>query len=162
MVRTRGGQRVLLQVLASRHSAPPEDVRQHVRAMADRSCPTVTRALAVQREINKALRPYDAFVLSSDLEGLLLDIYGPDDLVAALGPGGEAVIAGNSPTNLLRPTTPASGSHHGLVRRVGRAMQRRPASWSRTCLVSYWSAGSQTRKRRLAPCGRWNAGSRGS
>ncbi|HEX5923140.1 MAG TPA: TOPRIM nucleotidyl transferase/hydrolase domain-containing protein [Baekduia sp.] len=92
-VRTRGGQRVLLQVLASRHSAPPEDVRQRMRTMADRSCPTVMKALAVQREINKALRPYGAFVMSSDLEGLLLDIYGTDNLVEALGPDEEGVMA---------------------------------------------------------------------
>jgi putative ATP-dependent endonuclease of the OLD family len=91
-VRRHGGQRVLLQVLASRVSAPPEAVRQRVRALADQSCPTVAKALAVQREINRALRPYGAFVMSSDLEGLVLDMYGTNALVEALGPDGEGVM----------------------------------------------------------------------
>lgn len=92
-LRTRGGQRVLLQVLAARHSAPTESVRQRVRTIADRPCPTLNAALAAQRAINKALRPYRAFVMSSDLEGLLLDVYGTNDLIAALGPDGEGVMS---------------------------------------------------------------------
>ena len=157
-VRTRGGQRVLLQVLASRHSAPPEDVRQRVRTMADRSCPTVMKALAVQREINKLLRPYGAFVMSSDLEGLLLDIYGTDDLVEALGPGGEGVLADQFAEDLAEADNArerlaswiGSKGWHGDAKTSGKLEPHLPR-----LLLERWFEDEEDTPRALRPLERW-------
>ena len=92
-LRKRGGKRVLLQVLDARHTPPPDDARDRLRRLADTDCVSVRTARHVQRSVNRELAPFGAFVMRSDLEGLLLDVYGTQRLIEELGPGGEGVLS---------------------------------------------------------------------
>lgn len=47
---------------------------------------TFKAALEHQSQLNEMLRPWDAFILSSDLEGLLLDTIGQEQLASLIGP----------------------------------------------------------------------------
>ena len=87
------GNRVLLQVLEARAEPPSRAVRDRLRKLADTDCTSVTIARRVQASINKILKPFGAYVLRSDLEGLVLDIYGAGPLVTALGPDGEGILS---------------------------------------------------------------------
>ena len=89
-LRKRGGARVLL--LDARHAPPSGDARQRFGQFVDTDCANVRTALRVQRLINRKLEPFGAFVMRSDLEGLLLDVYGTERLVEALGADGEGVL----------------------------------------------------------------------
>jgi putative ATP-dependent endonuclease of OLD family len=157
-LRRRGGQRVLLQVLSTRHSPPPDAVRQQVRALADRSCTTLRQALGVQREINRELRPYGAFVMSSDLEGLLLDIYGTEGLIEALGPEGEGVIT----DQFARELAAADDARERLASWIGSKGWNGDAKTSGKLephlprlLMERWFEDGQETPRALRPLERW-------
>ncbi len=51
--------------------------------------PNLKAALEQQRDLNHSLGNWDAFILASDLEGLLLDTIGQTKLAQMLGPSGE-------------------------------------------------------------------------
>lgn len=86
------GKRKLLEMLKAKERRPTQDELRTIHELADRNVTTLTAALAQQDALNAALRPWDAFVLSSDLEGLLLDAIGQPGLAAMLGPTGEKQI----------------------------------------------------------------------
>lgn len=90
--RKAGGSRVLLTILDQRSAPINEADRQALIMEADTHSHGLAEALRRQVRLNALLQPHDAFVLSSDLEGVLLDSFGVTGLVAALGPFGEAVI----------------------------------------------------------------------
>ncbi|WEG08630.1 AAA family ATPase [Microbacterium horticulturae] len=87
-----GGKRKLLEILKAKERRPTSDELRAIHQLADRNVTTLTAALTQQDELNAALQPWDAFVLSSDLEGLLLDAIGQPGLAAMLGPTGEKQI----------------------------------------------------------------------
>lgn len=58
--------------------------------MADAAVNTLSAALDQQTELNKQLNEWDAFVLASDLEGLLIDAVGQKKLAVMLGPEGKS------------------------------------------------------------------------
>ncbi|MFV9635871.1 AAA family ATPase [Mycobacterium neumannii] len=89
---TRDGHRVLPDVLSERRTRPTSGDVDELRKLADQHVSSLPRAVAQQRRLNRILAKYDAFVLSSDLEGLLLDSFGVDELVERLGPSGQKVI----------------------------------------------------------------------
>lgn len=99
-VRKRGGQRVLVTILGERSSPIDEGTKDALIAEADQSSASLDEALQRQAALNALLDNLDAFVLSSDLEGLLLDSFGVNDLVEALGPDGEDEIDANFASDL--------------------------------------------------------------
>ncbi|WP_423494521.1 ATP-dependent nuclease [Microbacterium esteraromaticum] len=86
------GKRKLLEILKAKERRPTQDELRAIHQLADQSVVTLSAALQQQKNLNAALRPWDAFVLSSDLEGLLLDTIGRSGLAAMLGPTGEKQV----------------------------------------------------------------------
>jgi predicted ATP-dependent endonuclease of OLD family len=86
------GPRALLEILKARDPAPSQVDLDALRGLADRQVATRTDAIEHQTQLNEMLTPWDAFVLASDLEGLLLDTLGQKKLSEALGPAGEREI----------------------------------------------------------------------
>lgn len=85
--------RKLLTVLASGHLPPTDEQVQQLRQLADRPSPDYATALRNHRALNEQLAGYDAFIMCSDLEGLLLDSYGVGRTLELLGPSGEDVLS---------------------------------------------------------------------
>ncbi|GAA1502004.1 hypothetical protein GCM10009740_38500 [Terrabacter terrae] len=80
------GKRALLEILKAKDPKPTLTLLNDLRESADRAVSTLTAALEHQKELNDKLRAWDAFILSSDLEGLLLDTVGQKRLARMLGP----------------------------------------------------------------------------
>lgn len=85
------GKRKLMEILKVKDPTPPRVIAR-LHALADVQVPTLTAALVQQAELNAELRIWDAFVLASDLEGLLLDAMGQAALAEKLGPEGEKQV----------------------------------------------------------------------
>lgn len=83
------GQRKLLEILKVREPAPAQRDLLQVYNLADKTMPNLKAALEQQRDLNHSLGNWDAFILASDLEGLLLDTIGQTKLAQMLGPSGE-------------------------------------------------------------------------
>lgn len=95
------GERQLLKILKNRADKPnPEDLSR-LSQYSDIHVENLTTALKQQEQLNQILGTYDAFVLAADLEGLLLDLYGTNALVAALGPEGYREIDASFANELL-------------------------------------------------------------
>lgn len=86
------GKRKLLEILKTRDPRPSPDDLQQLHALADSEVSSLMAALDQQAELNAKLMEWDAFVLASDLEGLLLDTVGQKRLAEMLGPSGERQI----------------------------------------------------------------------
>lgn len=86
------GKRKLLEILKVKDPKPSQDELSEIRALADPDVTNLTTALTQQAEINSKIKTWDAFVLSSDLEGLLLDTVSQKDLADLLGPDGSDVV----------------------------------------------------------------------
>jgi len=86
------GRRELLSVLEERLNPPTASDLTALRNAADVVSKSESNAIANQVKHNQILSKYDTFVLSSDLEGLLLDLYGPSGIADVLGPSGEGMI----------------------------------------------------------------------
>ena len=84
--------RKMLEILKSRETKPSHTEIQKLCAVADAEVSTLVAALRRQAELNKMLGFWDAFVLASDLEGLLLDAVGQKGLSELLGPEREKQI----------------------------------------------------------------------
>lgn len=84
--------RVLLDILASRPNPPDTAASDAIRRAADAVCPDYSTALANQVSVNQLLAGYDAYMMASDLEGMLIDSFGVAALVGWLGPAGEGVL----------------------------------------------------------------------
>jgi putative ATP-dependent endonuclease of OLD family len=91
-VRKAGGTRVLTSVLKERKKPIDQTAIDKLITVADTKATDLKSALATQKKLNALLSDLDAFVLSSDLEGLLLDSLGVDDFLDVLGPSGECEI----------------------------------------------------------------------
>jgi hypothetical protein len=91
-VRKSGGRRHLLDLLEKGNPPISRADADAVRRLADQQVHTLTGALATQSEINRILAPYGAFILISDLEGMLLDSLRVQGVVDVLGPEGEGVM----------------------------------------------------------------------
>lgn len=65
--------RVLLDILAARSTPPDDAARDAIRQAADIRSPDYTTALSNQVRLNNLLAEYDAYVMTSDLEGMLID-----------------------------------------------------------------------------------------
>ncbi|WP_312167612.1 AAA family ATPase [Microbacterium sp.] len=98
------GKRKLLEVLAQR-GKPADDVLNQIRAEADRVHTDLPTSLASQTTLNSLLRPFDAFTMNSDLEGLILETYGQSDLATKLGPDGDAMIGDSEVRTFTAPDT---------------------------------------------------------
>lgn len=81
------GKRALLEILKLREVAPSQQELNSIRDLADVRVVNLKSALDQQEKINSELALWDAFVLSSDLEGLLLDSIKQEKLAEMLGPG---------------------------------------------------------------------------
>jgi predicted ATP-dependent endonuclease of OLD family len=84
--------RKMLEILKVKEPAPSQTDLARVRDLADRNVSNLKHALKQQAELNGELARWDAFVLASDLEGLLLDTIGQKDLAALVGPEGEKQV----------------------------------------------------------------------
>ena len=87
-----GNDRILLDILAARADPPDAAAQDAIRAAADTPSPSYAAALANQRRVNALLARYDAYMMVSDLEGLLIDAFGVDKITLWLGPEGERVL----------------------------------------------------------------------
>lgn len=97
----KDGSRVLVDLLQSKSTPPDQATLNNLRRLSDMRSASLAQALARQRTLNDILKPYDVFVLAADLEGLLYDIFGHTELVAALGPDGLGAIDQMHATGLL-------------------------------------------------------------
>lgn len=86
------GKRKLVEILKAKATKPSQDAQRAIRELADRDITTLKAALTQQSGLNAALAPWDAFVLASDLEGLLLDTIGQSSLAVLLGPNGHKQV----------------------------------------------------------------------
>ncbi|MGD7732064.1 hypothetical protein ACQCX5_03785 [Propionibacteriaceae bacterium G57] len=86
------GKRKLLEILKAKEDKLRQDELQRLCALADTNVLTLTAALKQQAEHNEMPRSLDAFVLASDIEGLLLDTVGQMVLPELLGPAGQKQI----------------------------------------------------------------------
>lgn len=91
-LKKKSGKRKLLDVLAQRAVKPDATVLDALRTEADVPQSTLAAAMASQDVLNAHLKPFDAFTMSSDLEGLLLDSLGAKYLGDSLGPKGEKAL----------------------------------------------------------------------
>jgi hypothetical protein len=85
--------RQLFKALNARSQPPSREDLDALRAAADRRSDSYTDALENQLLINDLLKPYDAYVMCSDLEGLTLDVCGERRALDLLGLNGEQVLA---------------------------------------------------------------------
>ncbi len=83
------GKRKLFEILKGKDRKFTQDEQRILHELADRDITNLTAALAQQTELNEKLAEWDAFVLASDLEGLLLDTVGQLGLARLLGPDGS-------------------------------------------------------------------------
>jgi putative ATP-dependent endonuclease of OLD family len=81
--------RQLLKALRAREDRPSANRLAAIRAAADRPCVDYRVARRTQRAVNRLIGSHGAFVWSSDLEGVLVDAFGVDAVLGALGPDGE-------------------------------------------------------------------------
>lgn len=86
------GKRKLMEILKVKQSRPSHGEVMKLHEIADEDVSTLTAALTQQDALNAQLGAWDAFVLASDLEGLLLDTVGQRSLAAMLGPDGQKHI----------------------------------------------------------------------
>lgn len=86
------GRRKLFDLLKEREDGPSSQVISKLHPLADVEVKTLGAALEQQTVLNKQISEWDAFVLASDLEGLLLDAVGQKRLASLLGPDGEAHV----------------------------------------------------------------------
>ncbi|WP_317231721.1 ATP-dependent nuclease [Clavibacter capsici] len=105
-LRKNGAKRKLMEILAQRENRPAAPVLDALRAEADVTHSDLEGAVASQIKLNNVLVDFDAFTLSSDLEGLVLDSFGASALAVALGPDGEGAI---NATEVNRFQDPESG-----------------------------------------------------
>lgn len=97
----KGGKRELLHAIKRRTSPPAAEQLDELIREADVESKTLKEAINRQTVLNATLTKFDAFVLSSDLEGLILDCYGVEALVRALGPAGAGEINATFARELL-------------------------------------------------------------
>lgn len=90
------GKRKLFETLKARPQKPTHEELRALHELADRDITSLTAALAQQSELNAELEAWDAFVLASDLEGLLIDAIGQKNLAALLGPEGSNEVDGST------------------------------------------------------------------
>lgn len=83
------GKRKLLEILKGKQRKLTQEEQRALSELADKNITTMTAALEQQNELNAKLSEWDSFVLSSDLEGLLLDAMGQAALARLLGPDGS-------------------------------------------------------------------------
>ncbi|GGM22271.1 hypothetical protein GCM10010102_17410 [Promicromonospora citrea] len=86
------GPRPLVEILKARNPPPSQSDMQALGSLADTEVSSLKSAIDQQAALNQSLEPWDAFVLASDLEGLLLDTIGQKKLAQMLGPAGESEI----------------------------------------------------------------------
>ena len=86
------GKRKLLEILKVKDPKPSASEISRLQSLADAEVSTLAAALAQQAELNAELKAWDAFVLASDLEGLVLDTLGQAALAEKLGPEGEKQV----------------------------------------------------------------------
>lgn len=109
------GTRRLLDALAGSNNPPDDDVRQGLIDRADQPCADYDEALKAQTALNHRLKPFGGFVLTSDLEGVLIDALGPARLFEALGPSGEAWLSEQACETLRSQDDPRTA----LARKMG-------------------------------------------
>ncbi len=85
--------RALVDVLKVKDPKPPMEFFNDLRNLADQRVDTIEDAIEHQKKLNTLLQPWDAFVLSSDLEGLLLDVVPQKKLARMLGPEEMGVVS---------------------------------------------------------------------
>lgn len=86
------GRRKLVEILKARDRSPSHEELSQLSTLADVDVSTLSEALGQQAKLNAILENWDAFVLASDLEGLLLDTVGQKVLGAMVGPDGEKYV----------------------------------------------------------------------
>lgn len=91
--KTGDGKRAMVEILKAKDPRPTQVELNAISELADRKVTNLEEAMQHQADLNALLDPWDAFVLSSDLEGLLLDAVGQQKLATMLGPGGTGEVA---------------------------------------------------------------------
>lgn len=97
-----GNNRSLFKILDERGAGVPPESKELLRRISDETVSTESEARKRQEALNMILRDYRAFVMASDLEGLLLSMHGVQGIVATLGSDGECEIDDVFADELLR------------------------------------------------------------
>lgn len=108
------GQRSLLEILKERREPPSQTLIANLIQTSDSPCQNLTAALVRQKAVNALLAPYDTFVMASDLEGVLLDLFGPVALAAELGPHGHRFM-----DDVVAAEAAAPGGRERLAAKIG-------------------------------------------
>lgn len=114
-LRSVDGSRRLFAALQASDAVLDDPTRTKLAELADTPCETYADALALQVEINSILSESRAFVLASDLEGLLVDSLGAERIIDALGPSGEGWLAKEACEEFKASTNSAAR----VARRIG-------------------------------------------
>jgi predicted ATP-dependent endonuclease of OLD family len=157
------GKRAVVEILKAKDTDPKPSQRDlnELRELADRTVTTPAAALNHQAELNAKLLPWHAFVLSSDLEGLLLDAVNQKKLAQMLGPEGAGQIdtaevekfsTGNEGREAMASWLGAKGWNSDR-KKTGKAKPHLPSALLREHLAA---GGSSTRA--LQPLKEWLRG----
>ncbi|WP_430753799.1 ATP-dependent nuclease [Micrococcus luteus] len=150
--------RALVEILKAKDPKPSTSFLNGLRNLADRRVTTLKAALEQQEELNILLQPWDAFVLSSDLEGLLLDVVGQEKLARMLGPDETGEVSKETAEEFAKgtPGLDAMASHLGAKgwnsdrKKSGKAKPHIPSALLRQHLGS-----TSSQHRALKPLTRW-------
>ena len=121
------GKRKLLEILKVKDPRPSQEELSHLHGLADNDVSPLTAALEQQAELNTKLAAWDAFVLSSDLEGLLLDTVGQKRLAEKLGPDGEKQLDRATAARFAQGAQGWRTWPRGLAPRAGTPQTESPA-----------------------------------
>ena len=150
--------RALVEILKAKNPKPSAHFLNDLRTLADRHVTNLTAALKHQSELNTMLQPWDAFVLSSDLEGLLIDVVGQEKLASMLGPDetgevsketAEEFRSGTSGRELMAAHLGAKGWNSDR-KKSGKAKPHIPSA----LLRQHLSAGT-SQHRAIKPLTKW-------
>lgn len=97
--------RKLFEALKLSPIRPDQSTMDSLRVLADTTVNDLDEALANQVSVNALLSDANSFVLSSDLEGLLLDSFGHQDLARMMGPDGERLVDAAAVTRFADKTS---------------------------------------------------------
>ncbi|PCC30826.1 ATP-dependent nuclease [Brachybacterium alimentarium] len=150
--------RALVEILKVKDPKPPAHFFNGLRDLADKQVTTLKGALEHQEELNKMLQPWDAFVLSSDLEGLLLDVVGQQNLAEMLGPDGAGEVSKETAEEFAKGASgrKAMAAHLGAKgwnsdrKKSGKAKPHIPSALLRQHLGS-----ASSRHRAIKPLTNW-------
>ena len=114
-LRSTDGSRRIFDALEASSEPPDDQTLAALAQRADESNDGYAEALQAQVDLNAMLANHRAFVLTSDLEGLLVDSLGAERIISELGPEGEGWLASEACEQFRASFNPAKS----VAKRIG-------------------------------------------